>query len=144
MPLYHFTDPRNLPSIKQFGLLSWKRVLLLDTDLWPNSSVQSRYYDLRMGLSDYVRLVRQPYHPMAYVARKEGRICNFVWLEISDDVLACHTTLFSNDNAVRRGVTINHLPETALASPSAQAEIMVKGHISPSAIKVLSMIQYSA
>lgn len=135
MVLYHFTDSRNLPSIKRYGLLSWQKLLQRNIHHWPASSEESRYYDSRKGLENYVRLCRYTNHPMANYALRHGRINDFVWLEISGDVLQWRATRYSNDNAVRNLVIINSDPRTALESTSIQAEIMVFESLNPRFIR---------
>lgn len=125
MPLYHFTDERNLPSIKQRGLVSWQRLVSRRIQHWPASSEDSRRYDERRNLQDYVRLCLRKEHPMAYIAVREGRIEKYVWLEISDEVMKWRATLFSDDNAVAHRANIDNNPRTALDSSSIQAEVLV-------------------
>lgn len=115
--------------------MSWKRLLFNGIDHWPASSQQSRYLDERDGLGNYVRLCKQPDHPMAYVARKEGRIKDFVWLQIDGEVAKWRATKFSNDNAVGNHAMISYDPDTALKSLSIQAEILVEGGINVRWIK---------
>lgn len=126
MTLYHFTDSRNLPSIRKFGLLSWKQLVDRKEIHWPASSPQSRTYDARRNLEDYVRLCLHKEHPMATRALLEGRIQDYVWLEIDDIVMRWRETLYSSDNAVANWSIINNDPKTALESSSIQAEVLVK------------------
>lgn len=131
MPLFHFTDSRNLPSIRKHGLLSWKQLLHRGIQHWAASSEDSRRYDARSQLEDYVRLCMSPNHPMAFRALYEGRIKDFVWLEISDAVIAWKSTLFSSDNAVANRTIINSDPRTALESDSPQAEVLIQKRLDP-------------
>lgn len=68
---------------------------------------------------------------MAFRALYEGRIKDFVWLEISDAVIAWKSTLFSSDNAVANRTIINSDPRTALESDSPQAEVLIQKRIDP-------------
>lgn len=129
MTLFHFTDPRNLPSISQNGLLSWDRLVRRGIPHWPASSDQSRMLDGRLNLQDYVRLCLARNHPMASLAVYEGRIAEYVWIEIDDVVIRWQSTLFSSENAVARRSIINSDPRTAFESPSIQAEVLVHGRI---------------
>lgn len=133
--LYHFTDSRNLPSIRRHGLLSWKRLLDRKIIHWPASSQDSRRYDARANLEDYVRLCTKKEHPMAYVALRESRIRDFVWLEIDEIVLRWQATLYSSENAVAKHAIINNDPNTALESESNQAEILVRSGLNARWIK---------
>ena len=123
--LFHFTDSRNLPSIRKYGLLSWKRLVGRNIVHWPASSEDSRRLDARLNLEDYIRLCRRREHPMATRALHEGRIQDYVWIEISDVVTQWTATLYSSDNAVAKRAIINNDPRTALESDSIQAEILV-------------------
>lgn len=125
LTLFHFTDSRNVPSIKKYGLLSWKRLLGQNIMHWPASSEDSRKLDARSNLQDYIRLCTRQEHPMALRAVYDGRIKDYVWLEISDVVTRWAATLFSSDNAVAKRAIINNDPLTALESKSIQAEILI-------------------
>ena len=94
---------------------------------WPASSEDSRKLDARLNLEDYIRLCTRREHPMATRALHEGRIKNYVWLEINDAVTRWTATLYSNDNAVAKRAIINNDSRTALESNSIQAEILVMG-----------------
>ena len=135
MTLYHFTDSRNIPSIRRYGLLSWKRLVEKNINHWPASSENSRWLDSRSNLQDYIRLCKQPSHPMAHKAIQEGRIQDFVWLEIDDVVTNWRATLYSSDNAVAHRAIINNDPRTAFDSNSIQAEILVLGGLNQKWIK---------
>lgn len=66
---------------------------------------------------------------MARRAIYEGRIRDYVWLEIDPNVVHWESTLFSSDNAVAKRALINNDFKTALESPSIQAEVLVHGRI---------------
>ena len=125
--LYHFTDPRNLPSIRKYGLLSWKRLLSRRIDHYPASNALSRELDDRHNLGDYVRLCVRREHPMASRAVFERRIIDFVWLEVNIAVIRWGSTRFSNDNAASNRALVNSDPKTAMESSSNQAEVLVCG-----------------
>ena len=125
--LFHFTDSRNLVSIRQYGLLSWKRLVARKIVHWPSSSEDSRRLDARSNLQDYVRLCTGKDHPMAARALHERRIQDYVWLEISDEIIRWRANLFCNDNAVANRTIINGEPNTALQSDSVQAEVLILG-----------------
>ena len=72
---------------------------------------------------------------MAYIAIREGRIQDFVWLEIDDIVTNWRATLYSSENAVANRAIINNDPQTAFNSPSIQAEILVHGGLNVRYIK---------
>lgn len=136
MPLYHFTDPRNLPSIREHGLLSWQQLEDRGIKHFRASDQLSRKLDSDKGLQNYVRLYSQRTCEMLVQARKQGRIRFPVWLEIDRAVTLLETTRFSNRNATRGGVRITNDPITAFGSKDPQAEILVFGSIAPEWITV--------
>ena len=96
---YHFTDKENLYQIKKLGgLYSWYYCEQNDIDI-PNAGgdYDSRRYDRRHGLEDYVRLSFCDDHPMAYRKHKEGSTLVLLYVDI--DVAAFKDTLFSDRNA---------------------------------------------
>ena len=110
------------------GLQSWKRLVERGIRHQPASSGDSRSLDLRRRLEDYVRLAISDYHPMAYLAEKQGRVEELVWLAIDDRVLRFNP-LFSDKNATANDATINSDPRTAFESDSDQAEVLIRGFV---------------
>jgi len=134
MRLFHFTDSRNLVSIRRHGLMSWQQLVWRGIQHVAGSNDLSRRLDAQRNLGNYVRLCLQPDHPMAHVALREGRIHDLIWLKIDAAVANRNTTLFSDENATARCACIDHERSTALHSDSDQAEILVKTRISPDLI----------
>jgi hypothetical protein len=134
MKLYHFTDASNVSSIMKNGLLSWQELKRRRIRHRPGSNFLSRHLDKRKGLEDYVRLSACRNHPMAWVAVKEGRIKNLVWLSVADDVLDHPDVLFSDTNATAKRARINKRRATALNSSDPQAEVLVKNCVGPQLI----------
>jgi len=132
--LYHFTDPRNIPSIKKYGLLSWDQLLKRKIIHYPASNDLSRYLDKRYHLENYVRLTLNLNHPMYHASLYYGRVQSLVWLKILPSVIDLPDTLFSNTNATSNNAIINKFKDTALKSNDEQAEILVKERINPSFI----------
>lgn len=97
--LYHFTDRRNLNSIReQGGLFSWyyceqKSIEIART----GGNRTSRQLDKNYSLEDYVRLSFCDDHPMKFRLETEGY--NLVMLEIDPEVVYWKYTCFSNMNA---------------------------------------------
>lgn len=103
--LYHFTDRRNLLSIRQHGLLSWYE--LIQRGIMPEApggNEVSHDEDERIGMDRYVHLCLFNEHPMEYIARKEGRIESSVFLRISPTVLHMDGVLFTDQVANKSGV----------------------------------------
>jgi hypothetical protein len=104
--LYHFTDRRNLPSIRQHGgLYSWSYCEQHHIAIpFPASNDLSKALDVRKGLQDFVRLSFNPCQPMMYVAQGRGVVP--VVLEISPEVIFWLHTQFSNVNATANNASI--------------------------------------
>lgn len=143
---YHFTDKRNLASIKRHGgLYSWSYCESHNITIpYAGGGSTSRSLDSFYGLEDYVRLSFCNNHPMMYRLEQEGY--DLVLLKISVDVALLEETLFSDMNATDNnhqcGPTLDDLKnvnliavrETYLKSTHKyfkyhQAEVLVKTFI---------------
>lgn len=144
--LYHFTDRRNIDSIKAHGgLFSWK--YCKDHNIAipnPGGDVYSRALDSKHNLEDYVRLSFCDDHPMAYRLMKQG--ASIVLLQIKVDVAWLQETLFSDinaaDNRHHHGATMEDLQRVDFNATKQhrvsrndpkfkkhQAEVLVKTYI---------------
>lgn len=96
---YHFTDKRNLESIRKMGgLYSWQYCEDHDIKIArPGGDSTSRSLDCRHGLQDYVRVSFCTDHPMKWVLEQQGY--DMVLLKIKIDVACLEGTLFSDINA---------------------------------------------
>lgn len=100
---YHFTDRRNLISIKKHGgLLSWgyckqKNIIIPN----PGGDDLSRQLDCRYNLQNYVRVSFCDDHPMAYRCHKNG--ADLILLKISVEVATFLDTIFCDMNATDSG-----------------------------------------
>lgn len=104
--LFHFTDRRNLPSIREHGgLLSLgemeRRGIKIPA---PGGNEWSHDADRRKGLDDYVHLCFRWTHPMEYVAREDGRITDSIFLNVHPEVLQWEDVLFTSDVSNKSGV----------------------------------------
>jgi hypothetical protein len=81
--LYHFTDKSNIASIREHGGL-WSTAKLKEKGIQfhPGGNQHSLDADEIFGLDQYVHLCFTNEHPMAYLARKDGRIEQLKWLYI--------------------------------------------------------------
>lgn len=97
--LYHFTDTRNIPSIKRHGgLFSWYYCKNNNINIpCQGGDYDSRELDKKYGLQDYVRLSFCDDHPMAYRLKQSGS--DIKVLRIKIDVALLKETLFSDINA---------------------------------------------
>lgn len=99
---YHFTDRRNLDSIRRNGgLFSWKYCDDHNITGRQGGSEQSQSLDVRHGLQDYVRLSFCDDHPMMYRLGFDGY--DLVLLRIDIQVAAFEGTRFSTINATDNG-----------------------------------------
>ena len=99
---YHFTDRRNLDSIRRNGgLFSWKYCDDHNIISRQGGSEQSQRLDIRHGLQDYVRLSFCDDHPMMYRLGVDGY--DLVLLKIDIQVAAFEGTRFSTINATDNG-----------------------------------------
>ena len=107
--LYHFTDVRNIPSIKKHGgLLSWHYCHTHGITIpCQGGDYDSRELDKKYGLEDYVRLSFCDDHPMAYRLKQSGS--NIVVLRINVDVALLKDTQFSDMNAADKRHYLAHL-----------------------------------
>jgi|GEM_PF-520680 len=98
---YHFTDQSNLKSIKENGgLFSWFYCDLNNIVIpMPGGSMGSRQNDTTNGKKDFVRVAFNKEHPMLFIAEKDGRISNAIWLDIDIEVAYFENTEFSDKNA---------------------------------------------
>lgn len=97
--LYHFTDRRNLDSIrKNGGLYSWYYCQNNNIDIpYPGGDSNSKYLDQSFGLQDYVRLSFCEDHPMSWRLQQEGY--DLVLLKVKIDAAWINNTIFSDINA---------------------------------------------
>lgn len=97
--LYHFTDRRNIPSIKRHGgLLSWHYCKINGIVIpCQGGDYNSQELDKKYGLEDFVRLSFCEDHPMAFRLQQSGS--DIVILKIKTDVVWLRNTLFSDINA---------------------------------------------
>lgn len=96
---YHFTDKRNLESIRKIGgLYSWQYCEDHNIEIArPGGDSTSRSLDRRHGLQDYVRVSFCTDHPMKWILEQQGY--DMVLLKVKIDVACLEGTLFSDINA---------------------------------------------
>jgi len=113
--LYHFTDQRNLESIRKCGgLYSWEKLIEKGIQVAaPGGNDWSHDADTFKGVDKHVHLCLRPNHPMEYRAREEGRIGKSIFLEIDPAVLKTDRALFTSDVANKRDVELHSISEAA-------------------------------
>ena len=128
MALYHFTDSRNLLSIKKYGLLSWPILIERSINSYMGSNQLSRNLDERKGFERFVRLALRPRHRMLNYCLRDGRISQAFWLKIDQRILNHSGIYYSNTNAAANRAIINANPNTAITGDD-QAEILIPERI---------------
>lgn len=94
--LYHFTDRRNIPLIRERGglyPLAELEAAEVEVPVAGGDEV-SRFTDRRSNVHRYVHLCFRDKHPMEFRAREEGRIKQTVFLQIKPNVLQWSGVLF--------------------------------------------------
>ena len=149
--LFHFTDASNLESIRQHGLLTWKKLDELKISAKVNSSELSHKLDSNKGLADFVRLSFCKKHPMMYIALKEKRISVPVVLEIKLEVVSRPGVLFCGVNAAAKAAKASESPHVIRFDvvkafshheldqglrPFFQGEVLIPDWIPPHLIKI--------
>lgn len=93
--LYHFTDTRNLPSIRQHGLLSSRELERRGIAIAARGGdFQSLTIDRWLDLDGHVHLSIMNQHPMEKIARDDGRIAEACYLHVDPAVLRAPGVLF--------------------------------------------------
>jgi hypothetical protein len=98
--LYHFTDARNLPVIKEHGgILSSKLLREMGIEFHSGGNQWSIDQDLRTGMDAYVHLCWDYGHPMAHNIRQREGKPKVVYLKIDRSILERAGVMFSRDVA---------------------------------------------
>lgn len=85
MWLYHFTDSRNIPSIRELGgLWSTAKLREMGVEFHPGGNQHSLDADKMVGMDEFVHLCFSMQHPLAYLASHVGRIAKLQWIYIDD------------------------------------------------------------
>jgi hypothetical protein len=83
--LYHFTDARNIPLICELdGLWSTAKLREMGVEFHPGGNQHSLDADEMLGMDQYVHLCFTKEHPMAHIAKNDGRIEKLQWIYIDD------------------------------------------------------------
>jgi hypothetical protein len=113
--LFHFTDRRNLQSIKQSGgLFSYVKLRELGIDIAaPGGNQWSHDADAYKGMDRYVHLCLRPTHPMEHAAIVDGRISSSIFLSINTSVLELDGVRFSGGVSNKADVETYSIAEAA-------------------------------
>jgi len=146
--LYHFTDSRNIPSIREHGLFSLAALRArlnfdIGVDFFPASSVSSREIDYRKNLNNYIRLCADTNHPMVTIAVNENRIQNVSWIRLNFADIVFRNNFrdehvkFSNKNAASNDAIVNNNFKTFTQSFDTQREVLIRFNIPVSRLEFL-------
>lgn len=102
---YHFTDRKNLGSIRAHGLLSARELkrLNLFEQVATGGDANSLATDMVKGTDDYVCLCFTTSHPMHYIVRTQ-RGLDPVYLHISPEVIKHPGVMIANAPSNQNGV----------------------------------------
>ncbi|CAN7343614.1 DarT ssDNA thymidine ADP-ribosyltransferase family protein [Bradyrhizobium sp. LjRoot220] len=103
---YHFTDRKNLPLIRQHGLLSTKELkrLGLFNGIKTGGDANSLASDHAKGTDDYVCLCFTSSHPMVHTAMNDERKLDPVYLEIHPNVIKLPNVMITNAPSNQAGI----------------------------------------
>ena len=100
---YHFTDTRNLASIRAHGgLLPWAHIK--GQVPAPGGNDWSHDADALKGQDQFVHLCFLPEHPMEFVAKRDGRILESRFLRIDSSIIHTPGIQFCPDVGNKAGV----------------------------------------
>lgn len=102
--VYHFTDTRNLDSIRESGILSMAEIRRRQINVIPGGNKWSMDADVKSGMDEYVHLCFFKDHPMVYYAKKEERIDNVRYLRIDPDIILGDGVLIADQVSNKKGV----------------------------------------
>lgn len=111
--LYHFTDRRNLTSIRELGgLYSLTKLNEMGVEIAaPGGNDWSHDADACKGVDQFVHLCFRNTHPMEFRAREAGRIVDSIFLHVHPEVLELEGVMFTSEVSNKAGVTIHSLEE---------------------------------
>lgn len=104
---YHFTDRKNLPSVRQHGLLSTnelRRRGLFDL-VKTGGDANSMHSDRVKGTANYVCLCFTQSHPMSHIAMNDDRKLDPVYLDIDPQVIKLPDVMVTSAPSNQAGVS---------------------------------------
>jgi hypothetical protein len=98
--LFHFTDERNLQSIRDYGAIFSSRTMReMGLEFQSGGNQWSIDQDLRTGVDRYVHLCWDHGHPMAFYIRNREGSPKVTYLKIDRKILELEGVMFSPDVA---------------------------------------------
>lgn len=113
LTLFHFTDARNVPSIREHGgifsaKLCKRRGIKV---VAPGGDENSQESDRNNGMDAYVHLSLRNEHPMEFRARVDGRIEKSIFVPVSSEVLDTEGVRFVPGMSNKKGIATYPLEE---------------------------------
>lgn len=110
--MYHFTDIRNLPCIREhYGIYSTAKLRELDIEFVSGGNQWSLEQDVRFGMDQYVHLCWAVRHPMAWYITQRDSTAKLKYLEIDRRILYEPDVKFSPGVANAVGMELYSIPE---------------------------------
>ena len=131
--VYHFTSYKNVDSIKKHGICSIQYLKELGVDVDYVSTSTSQTIDAYKGFADYIHLGFEKRHPMLMNALANGKLASYKIYDINPSVLFLKDTVYSDRNAIKRGVIFSDKIEFLLNIPFHLFHKKNYFHISPEA-----------
>jgi hypothetical protein len=103
LSFYHFTDDRNLASIRDHGILSMRELGRRGIVPITGGNQWSLDADRRSGMDEYAHLCFLRQHPMEWSARQDGRIERSRFLRIDPDVLTLPGVMITDQVSNKSG-----------------------------------------
>lgn len=120
---YHFTDRRNLPQIREHGILSMAKLKAAAIKIpAPGGNQWSFDADEASGMDKYVHLCFTTNHPMVFHAVNDGRIKELIYLRIKPEVIRLPGVMVTRDVSNQKGV----IPEPVQAIADMDHEVIYK------------------
>jgi ssDNA thymidine ADP-ribosyltransferase, DarT len=111
--LYHFTDVRNLPTIKELGgIYSTAKLKEMDVAFQGGGDEQSLQLDVISGMDQFVHLCFAMRHPMESYIKARNNEANLIYLKVDRSILYEAGVRFSNGVAYAQGVQTFTIEET--------------------------------
>ncbi len=105
LKFFHFTDSRNLESIRTHGLLSLGEIKERSLDgVVFGGNDWSHDADRIKGFDAYVHLCFRRSHPMAYCAQQDGRIEKVEFIRVKPDIILKDGVKFTLDVSNKSGI----------------------------------------
>lgn len=112
--LFHFTDTRNLPQIRQAGgLYSTAKLREMGIEFKSGGNQWSLDADRMFGMDQYVHLCFSGNHPMEHIAKMDGRIEKSVFLLVDAAILKVDGVRYCPGVSNTSGIEICTIQEAA-------------------------------